>query len=717
MSPITFQADGYSGEVLDAGAEARLVPALGTFGEWLRAAVRMPTSGPHSLARHSLEDLPVAIKSFSPSWLANRGPRGSRGRRSFRTALRLVEHGVGTPAPLAYLDRWQGGRLIESHYVCRYHERAVTFREELNRLFRDDPLSRRIMALMQAVAAEVARMHDAGVWHLDLGNQNILLTRADDDTWTDVRFIDLDRARVLDRLELRHRARDISRIALPSGFLRIFRQMYFAGAPIPAEYLQWESTYRWRHALHSGTRKYRHPIRTLRKRESAPAVGVPKGQELWIWDDLSAQAIGTRERSARYSGYPWANAFHIVRGLTRGTRPVLARYRELLDGAFQGEVDLAGRVGIAVGTEDGVTPQEQPLIAALGGPVLLRLYRHESRQRQARVVADARRLQAAGHPVYLALVQDRACIREPRLWGDFVEEWLPQFSGIAGQVEIGHAVNRVKWGIWDLREYRAMVEVVAKVAARCGPFRLTGPAAIDFEYHFLAGFLDVLPQDGTIDALSHHLYVDRRGAPENRQGRFAAVEKFALARAFAEWSPAVRSGRLIVSEVNWPVRGTGVHSPVCAPYIDPARAASDMRGVDEESGADFAVRYYALALCSGLVDSVYWWRLAARGYGLVDDGATPWRPRAGYAALRHFAQRLGNATYVGRVASPDGSWALRFRLPAGGEVVMAWAHPRPVPWQPPFAYDAMLSRDGAPLDDPRRGAVLGSAPLYFTGVR
>jgi hypothetical protein len=30
--------------------------------------------------------------------------------------------------------------------------------------------------------------------------------------------------------------------------------------------------------------------------------------------------------------------------------------------------------------------------------------------------------------------------------------------------------------------------------------------------------------------------VDRRGAPENQQGRLAALEKIALARAIAEWA-------------------------------------------------------------------------------------------------------------------------------------------------------------------------------------
>ncbi|HSJ99135.1 MAG TPA: hypothetical protein VLC53_18810, partial [Myxococcota bacterium] len=361
--------------------------------------------------------------------------------------------------------------------------------------------------------------------------------------------------------------------------------------------------------------------------------------------------------------------------------------------------------------------RELALLSGLGPvEVQVRIYRHVTREANARALADARRLRQAGHPVYLAMLQDRAAVREPKLWREFAETWLPQFSGIADQVEIGHAVNRVKWGIWDLREYRALAAAVVEVARASGPFRLTGPAVIDFEYHFLAGLLDVLPQDGSLDALSHHLYVDRRGAPENRQGRFAAVEKFALAKAFAGHSGAVDGDRLVISEVNWPIRGTGVYSPVGAPYMTGA-SGNDGPGIEEERCADYAVRYYALALCSGLVDSVYWWRLVARGFGLVDDSAEAWRPRPAYAAMKQFAQLLGEATFVERMPAPEGAWVLRFRLADGSGAAMAWSHPDPVRYRPAFAHDALLARDGAAIGAAGGDLTLGSSPVYFLGVR
>lgn len=716
-------AGPYRGEYFGSSQpEAQLLAQLANLGQRPPGAGGALSRGPHAVARHDVHSggsrIPVVVKSFSRTWWRDGdfARRGSKACRSFRIAVRLAENRVGTPTPLAWLDRWEGGRLLESHFVCAF-EQGASFRDELNRLFREDPLCRRVLGLMETVAGAVARMHDAGVCHLDLGNQNILVERHDDDAWGNVRFIDLDRARMHDRLGLRHRARDISRLDIPSALLPVFFCMYFGNRRPPAEFTAWEARYRRRFALHTASRKFRHPFRTLRarRRESAQRASLER-KHLWLWDDRSEQAIGTRTRVERYADYPWRNGLYVARGVVRAAGPVHGLYRDLLAGAFSRPVALAGRIGMAVGRSQGHGGAERLLLEGLGRiPVLMRVYRHADEKWNARALDEARRLGQAGHAVYLALVHDGACIREPGLWERFVAQWLPAFSGIAGMVEIGHATNREKFGIRDFRDYARLVEVVLRHAQAAGGFTLTGPAAIDFEYHALAGLLDVLPE-GSIDALSHHLYVDRRGAPENRQGRFSAVEKFALAKAFAAWSPAVRGERLIVSEVNWPIAGTGAHSPVSAPYLVPG-ARSGGSAVDEEAYASFMIRYYALALCSGLVDQVYWWRLVARGFGLVDDTHAAWRPRPAYAALKHFVALLGDATFVGMLRTGDGIRALRFRTPRAGEVVMAWSHPEATRYAPPFQSATVLARDGQ--EQPVHGGpvLLTGSPIYFMDTR
>ena len=180
---------------------------------------------------------------------------------------------------------------------------------------------------------------------------------------------------------------------------------------------------------------------------------------------------------------------------------------------------------------------------------------------------------------------------------------------------------------------------------------LTGPACIDFEYPYVAACLRNLPSGLVLDALSHHLYVDRRGPPEAFQGRFDTLRKLALARAIAAGSGRC-SPRIIISEVNWPLLGTGVWSPVTSPYDTPGIVRRNDPSVSEDEYADYMIRYLLCALCSGLADRVYWWRLAARGFGLVDDSdAMAWRARPAYAMLAHFVRRMAGARFLCREVS------------------------------------------------------------------
>jgi hypothetical protein len=493
--------------------------------------------------------------------------------------------------------------------------------------------------------------------------------------------------------------------------------MYFRHQHPPAEFKKLESSFRRRFAFHTASRKYRHPIREARQRKKDALLPmVPRGRELWVWDDRSVQAVSTMLSRERHAYYPAANNFYVARGLLKAIHPAYGHYRDYMAGSFQKEVSLDGRIGMAVGTTPGKFEQEQPLVSTLGAiPVLLRFYRHDKTGLNEQSLETAKQLKRNGHHVFVALVQDRAAIREPALWNEFIGQWLPPLSGVADWIEVGHAINRVKWGVWNIKEYSALLEPVIKMARSHGPFRLTGPAAIDFEYHYLAGLLDTIPQENCFSALSHHLYVDRRGAPENRQGSFSTVEKCALAKAVARWSRAVDGDSLIISEVNWPLIGADVYSPVNSPYIIPDSHTNDP-SVDEESYANYMLRYYVLALCSGLVDAVYWWRLVARGFGLVDDTNPAWRPRPAYAALQTFIKLLGNSVFVERMKTAGGVYAMRFRTPDHQAWVMAWAHPGPVSFRPEFSFENMISRDGFEISA-KDSIVLNGSPVYFAGVK
>ncbi len=663
------------------------------------------------------QTLDLVVKTFGgqgrfKDWQAYQ--RGSKAERSFRVATQLQAAGVGTPAPVACVERWVGRRLLVSHFVSVYTPHLTCFRDELIRLYRTDPLCPKVIALLQVVAGAIRAMHQAGVAHNDLGNQNILLRRQGSAGWGEVQFVDLNRARIRPVLGLRDVARELSRLTLPSDFLRIFFEMYFLRQP-PQDFLDWERHYRQRFAWHTFTRRWRHPLRERRAPAGDPATTYPNPKDIWIWDDRSAQAISTLRSRDRHQHYPLSNALRVAAAVAGGALPVWRRYGALRQQAFTSPVDLAGRIGVAVEPRPDSFEHELPWLAALGNiPVLVRCYHHATPEQRVFTAEAARRLAAAGHPLAIALVQDRRAVLEPARWRDFVCQTLERVGDVAEWAEVGHAINRVKWGLWDLRDYLKLLAPVQEYREKYPRLRWMGPAAIDFEYHQLLALLKLLPPGFRFDALSHHLYVDRRSAPENFQGNFSALEKFALARAIAGWSPATQP-KLIVSETNWPLAGTGVWSPVGSPYVSPGPRFNDP-SVSEQDYADFMLRYLVLACASGLVERVYWWRLAARGFGLIDDTApnpADWRLRPAYHQLRVFLQRCGAATFVERRELPDGARYFLFRAAGGAHFAFAYAHPAATSFQPPFQFGGVRDALDQPVAAPQQ---LTGTPLYLLAV-
>lgn len=715
----------YSGIVADRFRESDLLAQLSGLDEILAGPdVSVLSDGRNRIVRTDFKcdgrSLDLVVKSFGrqAAWkdLAAR-KRGSKARRTWVAARHLAQHGIGTPEPVACLEHWQGSRLTASHYISEFVDGAESFHSELIRLFRTDPQCAKFMAIMQVVADAVAAMHEAGFQHNDLGNQNILVKRQGEQDWSDVCFLDLNRARIRPALSARDRGRDISRLNLPSDLLRVFLEMYSGDVPAP-EFLKWERVHRQRYSIHAGTRHLRHPIRYRgRDRSADPATTFPAPRDMWIWDDRSAQAIGAMNRKERARHYAFSRHISTVGATVSALPAVWKLYKHKLSSCYRNEVTMTGRIGVAFEPCRDMGEQRLALLDGLGPlPVLVRFYHHETEDDLAYRAETVRALHDRGHSVSVALVQDREAVNNPDSWRSFVSAVLGKVAGCVTRAEVGHAINRTKWGIWEMPEYSQLLKIVNEEAGRLD-VKLMGPAAIDFEYQYVMSALRYIPRETKLDALSHHLYVDRRGAPENRQGRFSALEKFALARAIAAWSP-VCEDRLIISEVNWPITGTGVYSPVGSPYESPGPRHNDP-SVTEDEYADYMIRYLLMAVCSGMVEQVYWWRLVAHGFGLVDDiGEGALRERPAYRMLRQFLSVLSGATFLpalSRVAV-DGDEPIRafaFSLPDGSTVTLIYSHPGDSAFEPDRAPTRITDAFGDDIPKPGARIDITGRPVYI----
>ncbi len=666
-------------------------------------------------------NLPVHVKSFGRQGCIKDAVdwcNGSRARRSWQVALAMQERGIGTPRPLAFLDRWEGRRIRESYLFTELETDMRTFREELIRLYTTDPECARIMSLLECVAVATKKMHDGGVAHRDLGNQNILLRQGGPAGWLDVKFVDLNRARIRERVSLEERAFDISRLAIPSDFLRVFKEMYF-GDVVPREFQASEASFRRRFEWHTRTRELRHPLRSRATGGSASpkSPGYPAGRDIWVWDDRSAQAISPFTSRDRRKYMSVKSHLSVAAATLGGAAGVIKSYRDVMSRCFCDRVDLAGRIGMTISPQRETLERELDLLRPLGKlPVIIRFHHHRGPGEWDFCAGVLRRLAAGGHAVSAALVQDRASVRSPCLWTQFVDHVVGSVADCVDMVEVGHAINRSKWGIWTLDEHSALLAATASAAGKFKNVKFMGPAGIDFEYPFVMAALRNMPAGFRFDAVSHHLYVDRRGAPENRQGRFSTVEKCALGRAIAG-NAAGRPGKFIVSEVNWPILGTGVFSPVGSPYVSPGPRYGDP-SVSEQTYADYMIRYLLLTLCSGTVERVYWWRLVARGFGLVDDSEPgKWRERPAYHAIKVFMELLGSGTFIRRIPSLDNVGLYLFGAPGGAQLVLAYCLSGTTRIDMPFAFSRQLNSFGEEVAKQAGEVMLSGSPLYLMDVR
>ncbi len=658
----------------------------------------------------------AVVKQFrNQGWLARlrRRARGSKAERNWRTALRLLAAGVDTPRPLLWIESrdLEGPSFYVAQRVSGYFELRALFRalqagERERRFPHVEPAE-----LFAALGRYLRSVHDAGVWHRDISIGNVLV-RYEGTRLDGFQIVDLNRARLDERLGAWRRSRDLSRLPVVWPELRqAFLGAYWGSpvAPLGVRALLYRFHTRAFLLKHWFKNHVRTPIRSLfgglkPRRAHVHIPEAPSGvssRDKVVWDRLSDQPH-QHASSIEKSTLRFADLRHHARAAWLGLPAVpriWRRYRQLHRDRYRRPTEWAG-VGVALRpwTDDPAAQLE--LLDGLGvRHALVRL--HPWQERHDDELALARELHARGYELAFSLPQNRELVRNRALWRRAVETLAELFLPYGSSFQIGQAINRSKWGVWTYQEYLDLAATAAEVLRAAGEVTLLGPAVIDFEFHATGGVLN-LPHDGIrFDAAAHLLYVDRRGAPENTQLGFDAVDKLTLVHAIAATSRNCEP-RSWITEFNWPLR-EGPHSP----------AGRDV-SVDEETQASYLVRYYLLTIGTGLAERVYWWQLISRGYGLVSPGdGVVLRPRPAYAALKTMVARLAGSRFI-RPLVGEGPARLYLYERDGVDIVVGWSVRDAVRASLPRPAAAATDRDGRALPPPPGTDVeLSPAPVYF----
>ncbi|MDC9715549.1 MAG: hypothetical protein PSN36_07030 [Gammaproteobacteria bacterium] len=212
-----------------------------------------------------------------------------------------------------------------------------------------------------------------------------------------------------------------------------------------------------------------------------------------------------------------------------------------------------------------------------------------------------------GKIIMINVLQDREHIENLALLEQNMQIIFDKFQTIAKEYQIGNATNRSKWGFFSVSEYLSFYQTAQGVRDEYFPqLKLLGSSVIDFEYYYTASALFNFKQV-KFDALSSLLYVDRRGAPDNRQYGFNLKNKINLLAAMLHLSTK-SNNEIYITEVNWPLKNTTPFAPT-----------SEKECVSELEYEQHMQNYINIAKKTQKISRLYWHQLIAPGYGLVDD--------------------------------------------------------------------------------------------------
>jgi len=657
--------------------------------------------------------LPVVVKQFKNQGLKKRVERrlkGSKAERSWRVAKELLRAGLGTPEPILWVesDRPEG----PSFYVTELLRNAVEVRQFFRRL-NDGPDAGDFpevdeMAFLGRLGRLARAINDAGILYRDLSMGNVLAVRGDDDL--DLYLVDFNRARTGREPGVVRRTRDICRLpVLQREHRTAFLEGYWGTVP-PRWSFRW-----WFYALSVDGYILKHAIKKrlefirLRRRHAHGGSHHPhipaasdgaSSRDKAVWDHLSDQPHQHASRGEKFIIRLADSPAHLrdLVIVAASAAKVYRRYRELRTHLYEKPADFEG-VGLAVRPWRSDPEAHLREIDGLGvGPILLRLHPWESDHGEEERLAEG--LVSRGHELAFVIPQNRDLVRDRARWRASIVELAARFRPYGRHFQIGQAINRSKWGIWTHGEYVDLYLEATEILRKIEGVEVLGPSVIDFEFQALLSLVNRGTPGLHFDIVSSLLYVDRRGAPENRQMGLDTVDKVALLRAIAEIGRN-SSERCWITEVNWPL-WEGPHSP-----------AGKTVSVGEDEQANYLVRYYLLALGTGLVERVYWWRLIARGYGLISpssDGSL--RRRPSWYALRTLIDQVAGASFEGPLSAPVGAFLYHFTR-SGDDIVVGWSVSKGVTATLPRPAAEALSRDGLSLAVPTGTEVeLGTSPVY-----
>ena len=170
-----------------------------------------------------LEGRTINVKSFKIPHLINKIAykyfRKSKARRSFEFANRLLELGIGTPQPIAYLENYDAIGLKDSYYLSEHLQCDLTYRELVETDYPDAD------NILRQFTQFTFSMHEKGIEFLDHSPGNTLIVKKDEGKY-DFYLVDLNRMKFHDQLYFESRMKNLSKITPKEDMVAVMSNEY-----------------------------------------------------------------------------------------------------------------------------------------------------------------------------------------------------------------------------------------------------------------------------------------------------------------------------------------------------------------------------------------------------------------------------------------------------------------------------------------------------------
>ena len=150
--------------------------------------------------------------------------QASKAAKAWRGACAILERGLDTPFPLAWMEERKHGFVAQSYFLS---ERIFGGRE-IRGLFKELP-EKALLPLLAALARTLRICHERGILHRDLSDGNILVKEDPGSPGGFLfYFLDTNRIRICLRkkIGLPARAKNLIRLGIPAGQRAYFLDQY-----------------------------------------------------------------------------------------------------------------------------------------------------------------------------------------------------------------------------------------------------------------------------------------------------------------------------------------------------------------------------------------------------------------------------------------------------------------------------------------------------------